>query len=159
MTKEKKPFEFYFITVLFSLLITVCFLQVLFRLVLNLPLAWTEELSRYIFIILVYLGASVAAKENKHVRIELIDNIVNPKVKRILDFIVKLLCAFSCLLISFNIKNLIINSFRANQLSAALRLPMAFLYLLVGGMFLLIAIRFLQNAYIILKNKEEKTSC
>jgi len=64
VTKEKKPFEFYFITVLFSLLITVCFLQVLFRLVLNLPLAWTEELSRYIFIILVYLGASVAAKEN-----------------------------------------------------------------------------------------------
>ena len=38
----------------------VCFLQVLFRFVFNLPLAWTEELSRYVFIILIYCGASAA---------------------------------------------------------------------------------------------------
>ena len=28
----------------------MCFLQMLFRFVFNLPLAWTEELSRYVFI-------------------------------------------------------------------------------------------------------------
>ena len=68
MKRSKKPLEYYLTAVLFTLLILVCFLQVLFRFVLSLPLAWTEELSRYLFILLVYVGASAAAGEGKHVR-------------------------------------------------------------------------------------------
>ena len=49
----------------------VCFLQMLFRFVFNLPLAWTKELSRYVFIILTYCGASAAVLDNAHVRVEL----------------------------------------------------------------------------------------
>ncbi|MDB2142127.1 TRAP transporter small permease [Enterocloster clostridioformis] len=55
----------------------VCFLQMLFRFVFNLPLAWTEELSRYVFIILTYCGASTAVLDNAHVRVELIDNVLS----------------------------------------------------------------------------------
>ncbi|WP_347003085.1 TRAP transporter small permease [Enterocloster clostridioformis] len=43
----------------------------LFRFVFNLPLAWTKELSRYVFIILTYCGASAAVLDNAHVRVEL----------------------------------------------------------------------------------------
>ena len=53
--KKKKNFEYYLIVFLFTILIVVCFLQVLFRFVFNLPLAWTKELSRYVFIILTYM--------------------------------------------------------------------------------------------------------
>ena len=57
----------------------VCFLQMLFRFVFNLPLAWTEELSRYVFIILTYCGASTAVLDNAHVRVELIDNVLSAR--------------------------------------------------------------------------------
>ena len=79
--KKKKNFEYYLIVFLFTILIVVCFLQVLFRFVFNLPLAWTEELSRYVFIILIYCGASAAVLDNAHVRVELIDNVLSERCR------------------------------------------------------------------------------
>ena len=156
MNKEKKPLEFYLITVLFTILIIVCLLQVLFRFILNLPLAWTEELSRYVFIMLVYLGASAAALEGKHVRVELIDSILPKKMANWLSVLVQILCASTSLAIAINIRGLVKNSYRLHQVSAALRLPMSAMYVLVGIMFLIIAIRFLQRAWFIVKtNKKE----
>lgn len=87
MKRSKKPLEYYLIAVLFTLLILVCFLQVLFRFVLSLPLAWTEELSRYLFILLVYVGASAAAGEGKHVRVEIIDSVLPAKATKALNII------------------------------------------------------------------------
>lgn len=147
MKKAKKPLEFYLITVLFSILILVCFLQVLFRFVLNLPLAWTEELSRYVFILMVYLGASAAALEGKHVRVELIDSILPAKVARFVSVVVQMLCSSISLVIAVNIKGMIINSYKSHQLSAALRLPMTAMYTMVSVMFCIIAIRFIQCAW------------
>lgn len=120
MEKEKKTLEYYLIVILFSILIGVCFLQVLFRFVLNLPLAWTEELSRYIFIILIYCGASAAAKDNQHVRVELIDSLLPAKIKRIVDVVIRVICSIICVVISFNTFNMIKNAQTSHQLSAVL---------------------------------------
>jgi len=152
--RSKKPLEYYLIAVLFTLLILVCFLQVLFRFVLSLPLAWTEELSRYLFILLVYVGASAAAGEGKHVRVEIIDS---AKATKALNIIVQLLCALISLVIAFNLKDMILNANRMNQQSAALRLPMAVLYVLVAAMFVLIAARFLQRIVYLMKKGEDET--
>lgn len=151
MKTEKKDLEYYLIAIVFGVLIIVCFLQVLFRMVLNLPLAWTEELSRYTFILLVYLGASSAAKKGSHVRVELIDNFLPEKIRRWFSVVVQILCAAISMVITVNLKDLIVNALRANQLSAALRMPMAAMYIMVACMFTLIAVRFLQRAWYIAK--------
>ena len=129
MKKSKKPLEYYLTTILFTLLILVCFLQVLFRFVFSLPLALTEELSRYLFILLVYVGASAAAGEGKHVRVEIIDSVLPAKASKALNIVVQLLCALISLVIAFNLKDMILNADRMNQQSAALRLPMGRLQL------------------------------
>lgn len=152
--KNKKNFEYYIITILFVILIVTSFLQVIFRFVLNYPLGWTEEASRYIFIILIYLGASAAALGDNHVRVEVIDNFLPPKIKRYVDFCVRILCSICCVIMTFNLKGMIKNSIRSNQLSAALRIPISAMYIIVGILFLLIAFRFLQKSFEILKTKE-----
>ena len=43
--------------------------QVFFRFVLNASLTWSEELSRFAFIWLVYMGAVLGAKERIHIRV------------------------------------------------------------------------------------------
>jgi TRAP-type C4-dicarboxylate transport system permease small subunit len=47
-------------------------LQVFSRYVFNLPLAWTEELARYLFIWSVFLGASHAMRHGEHIAIGLL---------------------------------------------------------------------------------------
>ena len=146
--KKKKNFEYYLIVFLFTILIVVCFLQVL----------WTEELSRYVFIILIYCGASAAVLDNAHVRVELIDNVLSERGRFALDIAVKLLCAAVSLVIAYNSRQIIYNASLSKQLSASLRIPMAGLYALVAVMFCLIAFRFLQAVFqMIVRKKEVET--
>lgn len=43
--------------------------QVFSRYVFNLPIAWAEEISRFTFVWAVYMGVSMAARSNEHIRI------------------------------------------------------------------------------------------
>ncbi|MBM3480129.1 MAG: TRAP transporter small permease [Alphaproteobacteria bacterium] len=51
-------------------LLFVLFLQVFTRYVLNDPLSWTEEAARYIYVYIVFLGASAAISDRTHVGID-----------------------------------------------------------------------------------------
>lgn len=57
--------------VIMLLLIVMGFVQVLFRFVLHMPLAWTEELLTFCMIWVAYLGSSAAANERKHILVSM----------------------------------------------------------------------------------------
>jgi TRAP-type C4-dicarboxylate transport system permease small subunit len=44
--------------------------NVLFRYFLNSPLAWAEEFARYAFVWLVFMGAALCTKHNRHITID-----------------------------------------------------------------------------------------
>ena len=46
--------------------------QVVTRFILKVPLPWSEEIARYMFLWLTWVGAAYATKERKHVRIDII---------------------------------------------------------------------------------------
>ena len=56
---------------IFLLAVIVCciFGQVVSRYAFGLPLVWVEELSTYAFIWCVFIGASMALKQNRHIKI------------------------------------------------------------------------------------------
>ena len=115
-------------------------------------------IARYVFIILIYCGASAAVLDNAHVRVELIDNVLSERGRFALDIAVKLLCAAVSLVIAYNSRQIIYNASLSKQLSASLRIPMAGLYALVAVMFCLIAFRFLQAVFkMIVRKKEVET--
>ncbi|MCL2601411.1 MAG: TRAP transporter small permease subunit, partial [Treponema sp.] len=51
---------------LMSFMVIILFIQVIMRRVFNNSLFWSEELARYMFIWLVYLGISHGARLRKH---------------------------------------------------------------------------------------------
>lgn len=62
--------EKYLCVVLMSLMTIIIFVQVVARYVFQNSLSWSEELARYIFIWLVYLGISYGCQMRKHIKID-----------------------------------------------------------------------------------------
>jgi TRAP-type C4-dicarboxylate transport system permease small subunit len=55
------------IVLLFAVILVAMFAQVVFRYVIGSPLSWSEEVSRYMFVWLCYLGAYVAILRGAHI--------------------------------------------------------------------------------------------
>jgi len=49
------------------------------------PLVWSEELARYVFIWVMFLGWFVATERNSHIAISTLKNRVSAKIRRALD--------------------------------------------------------------------------
>jgi TRAP-type C4-dicarboxylate transport system permease small subunit len=62
-------FEKYFCAFLVALFVICLTLQVFFRFVMGASLTWSEELSRFAFIWAIYVGASMAVKQQQHIRV------------------------------------------------------------------------------------------
>ena len=73
--------EMYICIVLLSLFAVILFIQVIARYVFNNSLSWSEELARYLFIWLVFIGISYGAKQMKHLRIDVFLNIFPKKIR------------------------------------------------------------------------------
>ncbi len=56
----------------FIIMLALLVIQVFCRYVFNLPLAWSEELVRFIYIAVSFVGAAVAVRESEHITINVI---------------------------------------------------------------------------------------
>jgi C4-dicarboxylate transporter DctQ subunit len=65
----------------FSIMLALLIIQVIFRYCLNWPLAWAEEMVRYTYIAVSFIGATVAVRENSHISINILPNILNALIK------------------------------------------------------------------------------
>ena len=110
--------------------VLLVFLQVIMRTVFKNSLTWSEELSRYIFIWQIWLGASTALKYNEHIRVTLIYSFMkSEKLKSVIglaaDFIWFLFCAYMVL----NGKELLVSMAARNAASSGLQLPLVYVYM------------------------------
>jgi TRAP-type transport system small permease protein len=61
------------ITILLTMMTIVLFIQVLGRYITQSGLPWTEELSKYGMIWMVFIGAAVATKDASHIKVSLLE--------------------------------------------------------------------------------------
>jgi len=74
-------------------LVTVAFAQVLFRYVFQAPLAWSEELARFLLMWLAALSGAYAFKTRAHFSLKFLVNRLGPSGQRILGTLVTLAVA------------------------------------------------------------------
>jgi len=74
--------DFASILVMIALLADVI-LQVITRYLFNSPLGWTEEIARYLLILLTFVGAPIAVRKNSNVSLDFLLTNAPPKVKNI----------------------------------------------------------------------------
>lgn len=74
MKKFIDNFEEYLAGVLFGLMFMVLCLQIFTRQVIGVPLQWTEELARLIFVYVGLLGIILGIKHHQHVAIDIVSS-------------------------------------------------------------------------------------
>ena len=71
--------------ILMASIVVIMFAQVLFRYVFNQSLSWSEELAKFIFVWLTFMGAAVCIKERTHIGVEFLMERLSEKWKKYLN--------------------------------------------------------------------------
>lgn len=104
----------------------VIFAQVISRTFLGTPLSWSEELGRYLFVWLCFIGASIALYRGAHLGIDTIVQAVPEKVR---NFMILSTYALVLLLLYVMLnEGMTLVAKTAMQKSAAMRIPMSYAY-------------------------------
>ena len=120
--------EEYILVISFIITVTLIFVQVMMRYVFGYSLSWSEELARYIFLWQIWLGASFAVKEHRHLRIEAIKGMLPSIAQRWLELVALLIWFGFSLFLAVKGTELVSIMAMRGQVSPALRLPMSYAY-------------------------------
>lgn len=148
----------WFLVFIISLMTINVLWQVFSRFVINNPSSFTEELARYTLVWLGILGASYVAGQKMHLAIDLLSLKLSGKPKQYLEiFIQSSILLFALVVMVIGGIRLVYITLGLNQISAALQIPLGYVYLVVPVSGLLIVF---YSVYYILdalnKIREEK---
>lgn len=132
MKRKLDKFLGSFLALLLVVMVSAVLWQVFSRYVLNSPSSITEELSRYLFIWIGILGSAYAAGQQTHLAIDILHSKLSTANRlRLRIGINVLIILFSLTVLVIGGGNLVYVNYDLGQHSAALDLPLSFVYLVV----------------------------
>lgn len=118
-------------------------IQVVYRYGFSSSLFWAEEVVIYSIICMSFVGASMGVRHGAHISVDVLNAIAPPAVNRWLHILAAVLgIAFAGFMAYFGFQ-LFFSTLDRGQLTAALRLPMAWFYLPIGISGVLLILRYL----------------
>ena len=130
---------------LMSSMTIIIFIQVIMRYVMRNSLVWSEELARYLFIWLIYMGISYGAKIMKHIKIEAALGLFPKKVRPFIVIIGDVLFLGFSLFITYTAFTVVQRQIGLGQKSPAIHMPMWIIYAAPMVGFALASIRQIQT--------------
>lgn len=116
----------YFTGILTGGMVLFVFLNVVLRIFFNSGLTWSEELSRYLFVFVTYIGAISAMRAGDHMTVDILISKVRPRFQMLLYVISQVLIAvLMCILVHGSVKMVLQN---VASRTAALGISYALLY-------------------------------
>lgn len=146
LTKLQKCGE-YFATVLLLSMVAIVFANVFCRFVLNASIAWSEEVARFIFIWIIFVGSLFAFITNDHLGLDLVVNVVPRSVAKWMLILSDILVIFSLGILTWG--GYVITKENWDWLSPAISLPYGYVNIIVpltmGPMLILAVVKFLRH--------------
>ena len=136
MLRYLNAFEGFIVPVIMGLMALITIAQVFFLYVVAYSLDWPEELGRYLFIVAVYLGASLAERYDRHLAVTIL------RTSRVVSKIACLAGPFFTVVLSVLMTvwglQMTLFVYETEQLAPALQFPMYLLYAIMPlGLFLM----------------------
>ena len=149
-------FEEYLLVVLMVVEVVVVFAQVVTRYVFHSPLAWSEELARYMFIWLVWIGAAYATKLRKNIIIDVVASKFKGATKLISEIINFVLFVALMLFMLWTTSTVMMQVYESNSMGTGTHLPMWIVWLSLPLSMALNLLRYTQNFVYDLKHWNDR---
>ncbi|HZH61483.1 MAG TPA: TRAP transporter small permease [Metabacillus sp.] len=134
--------EEYILIVLSICTVIIVFTQVFMRYVLGESLTWSEEVARYLFIWMIYVGVSYGVQKDKHLGVDAFPMMFEKKGRIIIDMIASFSFFVFAVVMTYYGFDIVL---KVTRESAALELPLEWVYAApVVGM-VLTSIRLIQK--------------
>lgn len=116
-----------------SIIVVVLFYAVFMRFVLHNPPSWSMELSRFLFIWMVMIGAALVTREQSHIQITFIAERLPDKFRLLWFIILRVIMLVFCLILIHQGSSILV--FFMEEQSPALDIAMGWIYLSIplGG--------------------------
>lgn len=136
-----------FLMVIMILATLIVALQVVTRYLLKVSLPWSEEIARYMFLWLTWVGASYATKMRRHVTIDIVVEALPKAGKKVCTVISTVVwIIFLCIMIYISVK-LTASVASGNQHAVGSGIPMWIPYASIPTGMILMLFRLLQNCW------------
>lgn len=131
----------------------VLFINVVLRYFFNSGWTWAEEFTRYTIVWIVFIGSSICARKGMHLAVDALAIRFSESGQRLLRMFVNVVCVFFCVYLIIYGYETVLLAYEMEQITAALEMPMYYVYLAipVGGF--LMAIRFTQDFILAVKGE------
>lgn len=151
-----KHFEEGLSAILLAAMSVVVLLQIILKWF-HLPLSWSEEMARYMFIWLIYIASSYAVKKRSHIKVEILSLLFKEKGNFILDLIADIaFLVFATVIAYYGWIATYKIAFVNVQQSPSMHINMGWAYMSFALGCTLMAIRIIQD--LILRSKEYRTA-
>jgi TRAP-type C4-dicarboxylate transport system permease small subunit len=123
-------------------MVSLGFLQILFRNLISVGIVWIDSLVRHLVLWIALLGASVATRENRHIAIDIISGRVSPGHYSKVQGTVQFFSALVCLLLVYPAVRFVQNDYVAGK-TLAFGIPLWLAQAVMPAMMLVMGARFL----------------
>lgn len=146
-------FEAYIAALSFGIVMVLLSIQVVSRYVFSKSITWTEELATVLYVLMIYCAISASVTKRKHLRIELIYDLVSYKARKAIMILGDIIFLFFCIYVQFPLWKWV-NTLGFGETSL-LRIPKSLVYGCIPVFLLLTAVRIVQNIIRTIKENEE----
>jgi len=140
-----KNLERWLLLIFYVMLVITMAIEVLRREIFAYSSIWGEEIVRYSFIYLAWIGAAVAVKERGHIRIDVIVHYLGPRAKALVYILGDLVMFFVAVIALYWSWEAVHVSWKFGSVSHGLRVSMVWFFMAVPVGFALMILRLVQS--------------
>ncbi|HCU07528.1 MAG TPA: TRAP transporter small permease [Clostridiales bacterium] len=120
------------IITMFSIMVIVIFAQVIMRYVFNNSLYWSEELGKFLFVWISWLGISLGEREGEHIKITMLTDRLSFKKAHVFNIISSLTVLVICLITFYFSSSLVMSQWTTKYAGIHISISWGYLAVAVG---------------------------
>lgn len=132
-------------SIAFAFMCVFVLTTVVYRYVLRQPISWSEEASRYLMIVGIFVAMPVAVRDHVHLGVDVFINLLPKTGKKIARFFSDIITLAAYAAIDYACFLFVAKAMGGNQTSPAMHIPMVWMYAVIMVGFILATIVQLTN--------------